>query len=221
MDLDDVLFWLGHASFYIKANGLKVFIDPFRISDNFKGQADLILITHAHFDHCSKDDIKRVMKKDASIIAAKGCLDAGDYSNLTVAKPGFGTNFHGIGIEAVPAYNTRNERMDFHPRASEGVGYVVDVDGMRIYHAGDTDLIPEMKDLKDVYAALLPVGGKYTMTADEAIEAVRMIKPKFFVPMHYKNLLGSEGSKALEEKLMKELDNCHIMKETGKPTYSF
>jgi L-ascorbate metabolism protein UlaG (beta-lactamase superfamily) len=219
--LDDVLFYLGHASFYIKAGGFTIFIDPFRVPDSVKGLADLILITHAHFDHCSKGDINKVMKKGAGIIAAPGCLSAGEYGSLTVAEPGFRSSRDGIEIEAVPAYNTTAERQQFHPKANRWVGYIVGVDGMRIYHAGDTDLIPEMRGLKDIYAALLPIGGKYTMAVDEAIAAVKIIKPKVFVPMHYRNLLGKEGSEKAEERLMKELDNCHIMREVQAPTYSF
>jgi L-ascorbate metabolism protein UlaG (beta-lactamase superfamily) len=220
MDLDDVLFWLGHASFYIKAKGYAIFIDPYRVPDSVRGRADLVLITHPHFDHCSKEDIAKVVKKDAMVIAARGCLDSGEYPNLVVAEPGFKTDFHGIGIEAVPAYNIASEKQSFHPKAKMGVGYIIDAEGMRIYHAGDTDFIPEMKDLKDIYAALLPVGGKYTMDVDEAIKAVRAIKPKFFVPMHYKRLLGEDGAKRAEDKFMRELPNCHIMKEPD-PDFSF
>jgi len=220
MELDDFLFYLGHASFCIKAKGYAILIDPYRSPDSVKGCADLVLVTHSHFDHCSKDDIKKVMKKDAAIIAAQDCLDSGEYRNLKVAAPGFKTDFHGIGIEAVPAYNTAKERQGFHPKAKNGVGYIIDVEGMRIYHAGDTDLIPEMKDLKNIYAALLPVGGKYTMDEDEAMKAVKAIKPKFFVPIHYKNLLGEDGAKRAEDKFMRELPNCHIMKEQN-PTFSF
>ena len=220
MELDDVLIYLGHASFCIKANGYAIFIDPYKMPDSVKDSADLILITHAHFDHCSKEDIAKVAKKNSTIIAATGCLDANEYPNLVVAEPGFKTNFHGIGIEAVPAYNIAKEKQSFHPRAKMGVGYIVDAQGMRIYHAGDTDFIPEMKELKEIYAALLPVGGKYTMDEDEAILAVRAIKPKFFVPMHYKRLLGEDGAKRAEEKFMKELPNCRIMKEQD-PSFSF
>ena len=221
MELDETLFWIGHASFYIKANGCAIFIDPFLVSDKIKERADLVLITHAHFDHCSKADIGRVMKKDGKIIAAPGCLSQSEYKNLTVAEPGFSTDFNGIKIEAAPAYNVKSERLQFHPKSNRWVGYVVDVEGMRIYHAGDTDFVPEMKNMKKVYAALLPMGGTYCMDASEAIEAAKAIRPKFFVPMHYKNLLGREGSKNAEEKLRTELDNAHIMEEVQQPTYAF
>jgi L-ascorbate metabolism protein UlaG (beta-lactamase superfamily) len=101
------------------------------------------------------------------------------------------------------------------------VGYIIDVGGMRIYHAGDTDYIPEMKGLKDIHAALLPVGGTYTMDVAEAIEAAKAIAPKFFVPMHYKNLLGKEGSRVAEEQIRKGVGSALIMKEVQEPTYAF
>ena len=142
MELDDILFYLGHASFCIKAKDYSIFIDPYKIPDSMKDRADLVLITHSHFDHCSREDITKVMKKGSMIITAAGCLDADGYPGLVVAEPGFRTDFHGIGIEAVPAYNVADKKQSFHPKAKMGVGYIIDVDGMRIYHAGDTDFIP-------------------------------------------------------------------------------
>jgi len=221
MDLKDALFWIGHASFCIKAQGMAVFIDPFNVPDSMKGTADIVLITHAHFDHCSRKDIDKVAKSGMRVIAAQGCLDGDDYGGVTVAKPGFKESVKGIGIEAVPAYNIREERLQSHPKAKGWVGYVIDIGGMRIYHAGDTDFIPEMKTLKDIYAALLPAGGTYTMDADEAVEAAKAIAPKFFVPMHYKNLLGKEGARAAEERMTSGFRGTLIMKEIQEPTYGF
>jgi L-ascorbate metabolism protein UlaG (beta-lactamase superfamily) len=137
-----------------------------------------------------------------------------------VAAPGFSTRINDVGIEAIPAYNIKSERLQFHPKANGWVGYIVEAQGKRIYHAGDTDFIPGMKSLGSIYAAMLPVGGKYTMDVDEAMEAAKAIKPEFFVPMHYKNLLGIEGSQKVEEELRK-IGNCRIMREVQEPTYSF
>jgi len=221
MELKDALFWVGHASFYIKTDGMTVFIDPFNLPESIKERADLVLITHAHFDHCSKKDIDKVMKSGTRIIAAQGCLNEKDYSNITVARQGFRERIGGLEIEAVPAYNIRSERLQFHPRANGWVGYIIDIGGMHIYHAGDTDYIPEMRSLKNIHAALLPVGGTYTMDVAEAIEAAKAIAPKFFVPMHYKNLLGKEGSRAAEEQIRKSMSGALVMKEVQEPTYAF
>lgn len=221
MEIENTLFWIGHASFYIKAKDATIFIDPFKVPDAFAKQADIVLITHAHFDHCSKEDIKRVLKDGAGIIAAPGCLDKAEFPNLTIAKPGFKTEFKGMEIEAVPAYNVKQERLHHHPRSNDWVGYVINVEGKTIYHAGDTDFIDEMKSMRGIGAALLPAGGTYTMDCDEAIEAAKAIKPEIFIPMHYKNLLGKEGSRALEEKAKAALSNALVLKEVIEPTYGF
>lgn len=221
MKLDDILFWVGHACFYVKANGVNIFIDPFRVPERIKEKADLILITHAHMDHCSKDDIQKIIKKDTVLVSSKGCLEEKGYKDVITSKPGFKYDFKGINIEAVPAYNVKTERMNFHPKANNWVGYVLSVNSTKIYHAGDTDFIEEMKKLKGLSAALLPIGGTYVMDVEEAIEAGKAINAEETVPMHYKNLLGREGSKAAEEKFRLGLKSAMIMKEIAEPTYKF
>ncbi len=221
MDIDKTIFWIGHASFYIKSNGSTIFIDPFRVSDKVKEKADLILITHAHPDHNSEQDIKRVIKADTKFITAQKCFKADGKNQLATSKPGFKTSLNGVEIEAVPAYNHKAERLQFHPKSEDWVGYIITVDGTRIYHAGDTDSIPEMKRLKDIDIALLPMGGHYTMGMEEAIEAANAINPKTVVPMHYKMLLGQAGSNELEKSIKSKLGNTHIMREVQDPIYSF
>ena len=210
-DLQKTLFWIGHASFYIKTGSGTIFIDPFNIGDSIMDRADLILITHAHYDHCNKADIKKVMKPDAEIYAPSGCLE-GDFKNKTVTAPGFSTDWKGIKIGCIPAYNNKPDRINFHPRANNWVGYIIDIGGFNIYHAGDTDFIDEMKQLKNIGAGLLPMGGKYVMDVDEMITAARTINPVYVVPMHYKRLLEDNGV-AAETKLKKELKNALVMRE--------
>lgn len=219
-NIESKLFWTGHAGFYVKASGMTVFIDPFKLPRSLDERADLVLVTHPHFDHCSKPDIDRVVKDGTRIIAAQGCLDEHDYNGVTVAKPGFAEKVGDATINAVPAYNVKPERLKSHPKENAWLGYVVEIGGVRIYHAGDTDLIPEMQYLKSIDAALLPVGGTYTMDLDEALEANKVIAPTFFVPMHYRNLLGEGGSAAVEEKLRASADNVLLLKEP-EPTYEF
>lgn len=215
------LFFTGHAGFYIKNNGYTIFIDPFRIGPAVKEKADLVLITHAHFDHCNKDDMRKVLKPEAEVICSQGCGEMADLRNFTLSKPGFSTKFKDASVTAVPAYNVKPERLNFHPKANNWVGYVIEINGFRIYHAGDTDLIDEMKHLKEIDAALLPMGGTYVMSPEEAAAAANAIKPKFAVPIHYKNLLGRDGSKAAEELFRSKAPSAHIMKEVQEPTYGF
>jgi L-ascorbate metabolism protein UlaG (beta-lactamase superfamily) len=178
------IHWLGHDTFKITGEKL-IYTDPYKIKRSDK--ADIILITHEHFDHCSPEDVRKIQGKDTVIVATTDC--AGKLSgNFRFVKPGDKIIVEGIEIEAVPAYNTNKQ---FHTRDKGWVGYIFTVKGQRVYLAGDTDYIPEMKSFKaDI--ALLPVSGTYVMTADEAIKATLDIKPKVAIPMHYGAIVGSK-----------------------------
>lgn len=197
--------WLGHDSFRIR-NGKVIYIDPYQIGGGEK--ADILLISHEHFDHCSADDIKKIANDDTTIVAIESCR--GEVSKAKVGstryvKPGDKVEVSGIRVEAVPAYNVnkfRSPGKPFHPKEEGKVGFIIDWSNVRIYHAGDTDLVAEMTGLKtDV--ALLPVSGTYVMTADEAAEAVNRIKPKVAIPMHYGAIVGSRDDAEKFRKLAK------------------
>ncbi len=179
------IVWLGHDSFRIDAS-ICIYIDPYQI-DGGK-PADLILITHEHFDHCSPEDVTKIQQPGTVIITEKDSAKklSGD---VRVMTPGEHLSLDGLTVETVPAYNTNK---DFHPKANRWLGFILDIDGVRIYHAGDSDFIPEMKDLK-VDIALLPVSGTYVMNADEAVEAALAIKPTLAIPMHYGAIVGDQS----------------------------
>lgn len=199
------IWWLGHDAYRIK-NDKTVYIDPYKIS---KGDlADIILITHEHFDHFSVEDVKKIAKPDTIIVAIQACKPGmGDIKvkEIKTVRPGDKIEAHGVTVEAVPAYNTtkfREPGVVFHPKTDGKVGYMLVMKGVRIYHAGDTDHIPEMKNIKaDV--ALLPVSGTYVMTADEAANAANEIRPKLAIPMHYGAIVGSEEDAEQFRKLAK------------------
>ncbi len=195
--------WLGHAGFKIKGENV-IYIDPYNIQPEEK--ADIILITHGHYDHCSVDDIKGLIKEGTFILATTDCSSKlSNFQGIKVqpVKPGKKFEVLGLRIETVPAYNINK---NFHEKSNEWVGYVVEMDGKRIYHAGDTDFIPEMKEIKNIDVALLPVGGTYTMDANDAAKAVNAIRPKVAVPMHYGSIVGTES----DAKKFKDLCNCEV-----------
>jgi L-ascorbate metabolism protein UlaG (beta-lactamase superfamily) len=190
---------LGHASVRIKDKKV-IYIDPFQLmEDSSLTKADLVLITHSHYDHCSIKDAEKIVTPNTTIVTVPDCQSK--LSNLTIREmkliaPGQTLQLDNVTISAVPAYNLNKP---FHPKANEWVGFIVELDGKRVYHAGDTDVIPEMKNI-DVDIALLPVGGTYTMNAAEAAQATRMFKRcKVAVPMHYGSIVGT-GSDAEEFK---------------------
>jgi L-ascorbate metabolism protein UlaG (beta-lactamase superfamily) len=169
--------WLGHDSFRLKGEKV-VYIDPWKLAADAE-KADVVLVTHEHRDHFSKDDIAKISKADTVVVAPSSV--ALQLVGAIVATPGDKLTVSGITVEIVPAYNTNKQ---FHPKAAGHVGYIVTLNSKRIYHAGDTDLIPEMAKIKaDV--ALLPVSGKYVMIAAEAAEAANTIKPGLAIPMHW------------------------------------
>lgn len=183
--------WLGHASFQIKSDEKVVYLDVYR-SKQLKDRvpeklepASLVLITHAHNDHCFPEGINEVRTKDTIIVAPKNCSEKLDYAFESL-EPGDQSSFHDIEVKAVYAYNVKRFRSPgnpYHPKGY-GVGYLLTVKGKTIYFAGDTDVIPEMNDLGPVDVALLPCGDTYTMDNTDAAEATRIIGPRVVIPMH-------------------------------------
>lgn len=189
--------WLGHDSMKIKGDGRVIYIDPWKLKDEDKEPADVVLVTHEHYDHCSPPDVEKVSKKGTMIVATADSAKKlkGD---VMVVKPGDTVELNNVTVNVVPAYNTNKS---FHPKGSGWIGFIVTVGGKRIYHAGDTDRIPEMDDFK-VDVALIPVSGTYVMTAEEAAEAVNRMKPTLAVPMHYGDIVGTEADAERFKKLV-------------------
>ncbi|MEK6968021.1 MAG: MBL fold metallo-hydrolase [Nanoarchaeota archaeon] len=183
---------LSHSAIRLTKNKT-IYIDPFKISESKKG--DVVLISHDHFDHCSIEDLQKICDSNTIIVCPPDCqskIMAGKVhcKQILLVKPGVKLNIDGIRVEAVHAYNTNK---NFHPKENDWVGYLIDLDGTIIYHAGDTDVIPEMSSFKNIDVACLPVSGTYVMTAKEAIQAAGIIKPKISVPMHYGTIIGTKA----------------------------
>jgi L-ascorbate metabolism protein UlaG (beta-lactamase superfamily) len=195
MKIKDVeIFWLGHASFKIIVNGKIIFLDPYQIKT--KDKADYILVTHQHYDHFSLEDIKKIIKDGTTLVVTQDCQeDALRLSNkisLKIAMPNAKFDFEDFSIECIDAYNIGKR---FHPKAHGWVGYIIKTKNLAIYHAGDTDVIPEQDILKKYskdLIMLLPVGGTYTMDWKEAAELAKRIKPYLAIPMHYAKIIGSK-----------------------------
>jgi L-ascorbate metabolism protein UlaG (beta-lactamase superfamily) len=208
LDFNGISFhWLGHDGYKIIAGGKAIiYIDPYQLSKQHQGKndADIVLISHNHFDHLSMADLNNVVGKKTTIVAAKECVEQlKNFEAIEVrgVEPGDRLTVRGISIEAVAAYNTNK---NFHPKADGKVGFVMTFENCRIYHSGDTDDIPEMSQIEpDV--ALIPVSGTYVMTAEEAAKAVNeKIKPKkLAIPMHYGSIVGSEKDAAKFKQLVK------------------
>ena len=209
--------WFGHASFEItdSTNGNRIyFIDPFELPSSNSDKADLIFVTHAHYDHLSEGDINHILKPQTSVIATPDSLatlkiPAGQKFEI---RPNDSYEVKGTKFETIPAYNIREDRLSYHPKSNNWVGYILFVNNQKIYHAGDTDFTPEVKNLasKSLDIAMLPMGGTYTMDVDEAIEAANVIAAKITIPMHYRRLLGDKSSVA-ERKLISGVKNSKVV----------
>lgn len=169
-----------------------IYIDPYHIEKNYN-DADMIFITHDHYDHYSEEDIDKVRKNNTIFIVPENLLNklikkGINDENIITLDPGDAENIDGIKVEAIHSYNIDKP---FHPKENNWLGYVIEIDGVRYYIAGDSDITEENKNIKcDV--AFVPVGGKYTMNFSEAAQLINIIKPKIAVPIHYGSVVGTK-----------------------------
>ncbi len=199
--------FIGHGSLMMKWKNKIIHVDPYGKVGNYSKlpKADLILVTHDHFDHFDLDAIRKIKKENTIIIYTKKCEEK--LKGGIVMKNGDFRTVLDVKIEALPAYNIVHKRSDgipFHPKG-EGNGYVLTFDDLRVYIAGDTENIPEMKELKNIHIAFLPMNLPYTMTPEMVKEAALMIKPKILYPYHY----GETDPKRLVE-LLKEFPEIEV-----------
>lgn len=191
------LKWLGHSGFLIK-NSKTIYIDPYQIKDNSE-KADLIFITHSHQDHCSIADMQKIVQDGTRIIMPADCQSKITRFNFSIkmeiVEPGQEVSLGDIKVSVLPAYNLDKH---FHSKDELWVGYLIKMEDVLIYHAGDSDFIPEMQKLTGYkqpgkeFIALLPVGGRFTMSAEEAAEAAKLIKPSLAIPIHWGSIVGGE-----------------------------
>src|SRR4051812_6334444 len=191
--LVDAVEWLGHSGFRIRAGRAAIYIDPYRVDAG--PEADLILITHGHYDHFSPQDVERLSGPGTTLVAPAPVAERLSGQVRSIA-PGEVLELGRVDVRGVAAYNTAKRDPSgvlFHPREAGWVGYELRVGGERLYHSGDTDVIPEMDEVAGVDVALLAVSGTYVMTAGEAAEAARRIQPGVAVPMHWGDDIGTRA----------------------------
>ena len=200
---------IAHDTFRI-AGSKVIYTDPYKVTK--RDEADIVLLSHEHFDHLSLEDLNKVIFPGTTIVASPLCKDGLKAVKVKETKfldPGGKFSVGKIEIEALPAYNLNKFREPghvFHPKGEKRLSFLFQMDGTRVYFAADTDFILEMKSVKcDI--ALLPVSGTYVMTAEEAAEAAAAINPKIAVPMHYGAIVGSDADAKKFKSLVK---NCQV-----------
>jgi len=195
----DRFTWFKQSAFLWRGEGIAVYIDPWGVTTD--DPADVVFLTHAHFDHLSMEDIERVRKEGTKFVAPRD-VAAELSGDGTPVRPGDSREVAGIKVTALPAYNLVEERLEAHPRANEWVGYLLTLGSNTYYHAGDTDHAPELSDVHaDV--AFLPIGGTYTMDPSEAAGLAKAIGPQVAVPMHYGFVVGGPSD---ADRFAKEAD---------------
>ena len=206
---------IAQSAIRIKNQDNKViYFDPFKLGVNYNNDADLIYITHSHFDHFSPEDILKIKKEETKIIAPEDLREqiekiGFDESNVLLVKPNNDYNIENIEFSTIPAYNINK---DFHKKEFNWVGYIVNIDGERIYVAGDTDNTEEARNVKcDI--ACIPIGGTYTMTYEEAADLINTIRPKVAIPTHYKTIVGTaQDAQEFKERIAENIEVIILMK---------
>lgn len=190
--------------------GIVMYFDPFKIEKNYS-DADIVFITHDHYDHYSLEDIRKVIKKDTALVLPTSLLekalhDGFERDDIVTVEPNKSYHVKGIKFSTVPSYNINKQ---FHPKENNWVGYLIEMDDLTYYIAGDTDITEENKQVKcDV--AFVPVGGVYTMTYEEAAKLINEIKPRVAVPIHYGSIVGTKEDGLNFSKLIYPKVECKI-----------
>ncbi len=182
-----MLKWLGHASFLLETQGKKIYIDPY--AGEYDEKADAVLISHSHGDHCDLEKLAMVRTPETVIYTSGACAEGIPPGNVMTMSPGIKKNLNGIVIHTVEAYNFKRFRspgVPYHPEGTQ-VAFIVESEGKRVYHAGDSDYLPSMNELGDITLALLPIMGRATMDVDEAVEAAIGIAPEMAMPVHWRD----------------------------------
>ena len=198
------LTFFKHASLALEVGGKHIYIDPV---DSFADyarlpKADVVVVTHSHYDHLDRTAIDKITTRETVIVCDKTSAEAFDFDCVTMT-PGLSAEpIEGVKIEAVAAYNTSEGHLDFHPKEREDCGYIITIGGTRFYVSGDTENNEDMKAVESVDVAFLSVNQPYTMTVDQAVDAVKAIKPTIFYPYHY----GEVEEKTDIERLARELE---------------
>jgi len=203
MDLLDRIEWLGQSTVKISTGDIIIYVDPYLIDHSVK--ADYVFITHGHYDHLSLDDLKKVCNRETQIFAPYDCipkLSEAGYSRIRGVTPGENEDLDQFKFETVPAYNVI--KTTYHPKGNKWLGYVFVIEGTRIYHAGDTERIPEMKEINcDI--ALLPLGQTYTMNnVEDAVSSALDVNAKIAIPIHYGLYEGTEEDAFKFKELLKD-----------------
>lgn len=204
---DLIMTFIGHGSLMFEFNGLIIYIDPVMKEADYEKlpDADIILITHEHGDHMDLSAIKQILKEDCSVIMTQTCLNnLEDFKPAVVMKNGDVKTIKSISVEAIPAYNIEHKRPDggpFHPKG-QGNGYILTLGNIRVLVGGDTENTPEIKELKNIDIAFLPMNLPYTMTPEMVADAAKSFRPKILYPYHY----GNTNTNELVELLKSEKD---------------
>ena len=198
------IHFFKHASLSLTVNGRTIYVDPVSANAEYGSlpKADVVLITHSHYDHLDTAAVERILTPDTEIVCDRTSAETFEMNCYTMRPGSVATPRDYVKIEAVAAYNTTPGHLQFHPKDREDCGYVLTIGGTRIYIAGDTEPTPEMKSLKNIDIAFLPVNQPYTMTVDQAVEAVKTIEPAIFYPYHY----GEVEEKTDIDRLVRELE---------------
>ena len=185
---------LEHDTIRLTTKSDTIYFDPYHLPDDDSlPKADVVFITHPHFDHLSVEDLKKIVTGETTIVTvpdAEEKLTGIGAADIKYVKPRDEVTIGDLKVQVMPAYNPDKH---YHPKQNAWVGYLVEADGVKVYMAGDTDLIPEMNDFPEMDIALLPVSGTYVMTAEEAANAAFILEPNLAIPIHYGSVVGSDS----------------------------